>query len=452
MIEDDVYRARDVFTPSTPARTCFVEREEINGKLVRALETPGRQVVVYGHSGSGKTTLLLNKLHQLYEFHITTRCMKGMTFDQIVLDAFDQLSPFYVSETVSQDKKNWNLSIAADYAGIKLQITNQLAMSEKSKVEKRYLPPQLTASSLGMFIGQAKACWVIEDFHKIDALEKPKLSQMMKVFMDMADGYPDLKIIALGATNTAREVVEYDSEMRNRVAEIFVPLMTPQEVVSIIVKGEAALNIEIPTEIKDAIVKYSNGLASPCHHLCLNMCHVANISETIAGKVGVLDYQNFEFAIKAYLEDSSDSVKGCFDRALKRKRANEFDARHVANALSSFKEDGAARFDILKKIKNQNQICADPVLKRKLVSLCMEENGSLLRYDEVSGKYSFADPLYKVYASAYSHSINQNSGGGQSPTPSLEEIKNLLIKLLNAIPKNHMPIGGGNRVPAESGA
>lgn len=74
------HSVRDVFTPTKPARIAFVEREEVNDKLVNALRTPGKQLVVYGHSGTGKTTLLLNKLQQLYEHHITTRCMKGLKF------------------------------------------------------------------------------------------------------------------------------------------------------------------------------------------------------------------------------------------------------------------------------------------------------------------------------------------------------------------------------------
>ena len=90
---DMPYLTRDVFTPTKPARIAFVERDSVNDKLVNSLTTPGKQIVVYGHSGTGKTTLLVNKLTQLYERHITTRCMKGLKFEQLILDAFDQLEP-----------------------------------------------------------------------------------------------------------------------------------------------------------------------------------------------------------------------------------------------------------------------------------------------------------------------------------------------------------------------
>src|SRR5690242_14309632 len=95
------YQVRDVFTPTKPARIAFIDRDAINQKLVSALQTPAKQIIVYGHSGSGKTTLLANKLTQLFENHITTRCMKGLKFEQLLLDAFDQLSPFFKVEQTS---------------------------------------------------------------------------------------------------------------------------------------------------------------------------------------------------------------------------------------------------------------------------------------------------------------------------------------------------------------
>ena len=88
-------RSNAVFTPSTPAKLTFVERDSVNIQIVNALSTPGKQLVIYGHSGCGKTTLIINKLNQIYEDHITVRCISSLTYGEIILQAFDELNPYY---------------------------------------------------------------------------------------------------------------------------------------------------------------------------------------------------------------------------------------------------------------------------------------------------------------------------------------------------------------------
>jgi len=111
----ETYNTKDIFTPTRPANDTFVERsKKVNDFLVDSLYTPGKQVVIYGHSGSGKTTLVLNKLKQVCENFIITRCMEGMTYENVIYDAFDQLNEYYSVEksTGKSIKINPNISIA----------------------------------------------------------------------------------------------------------------------------------------------------------------------------------------------------------------------------------------------------------------------------------------------------------------------------------------------------
>lgn len=395
----DIYQTREVFTPTKPARIAFVNRTAVNDKLVNALRTPGKQIVVYGHSGTGKTTLLINKLHETYEWHITTRCMKGLTFEQLLLDAFDQLEPHYISDTTTTAKKSTGVDLSSSYQLLSAKITATSA-TEKAEKSVRILPPQLTPQALGKFLGAARACWVLEDFHKIDSSEKQRLAQLMKVFMDMADDYPELKIVAIGAVDTARQVVEYDDEMKNRVAEISVPLMTADEIKEIIKKGEKALNVRFSPNIVGVVAKHSNGLASVCHHLCLNMCDAAGIEMTARGEHVELTNEDCEAAVKTYVDEASDSIKSAFAKALKPRRNGENNAEIILEALCLMKEEGAARFDILNRIKRTRASYPDHRLKFNLGKLCEASYGSILRFDPNSGLYSFADPIYRAYALA----------------------------------------------------
>ncbi|MEF9387641.1 AAA family ATPase [Ralstonia solanacearum species complex bacterium KE056] len=391
---------RDVFTPTKPARIAFVERDSVNDKLVNSLTTPGKQIVVYGHSGTGKTTLLVNKLTQLYEHHISTRCMKGIKFEQLVLDAFDQLSAFYTQERQISIKTTSGIDLLATYKILQAKLTSS-SNSEQGEKQNRILPPQLTPQTLGRFLGAQNACWVLEDFHKIDESEKDKLSQLMKVFMDLADDYPDLKIIALGAVDTARQVVDYDPEMRNRVAEIQVSLMTEDEIAAIIAKGEKALNIKFGSEIKRVIARHTNGLASVCHHICLNMCNAAGVTETVKGTTLELTRKHCEEAIRTYVEDASDSIKSVFDKALKNRRKTQYDnAALIIEAMSNLGESGAARTDIHRRITRTQPKYPETNLKYMLPKLCTNEYGGIIRFDSNSGRYSFSDPIYRAYAIA----------------------------------------------------
>lgn len=421
----ETFLTRDVFTPTKPARIAFVERDSVNDKLVNSLSTPGKQIVVYGHSGTGKTTLLVNKLTQLYDRHITTRCMKGIKFEQLILDAFDQLAPFYTQERQLAKKLSGGIDLDASYLMLQARLSAHSSVDASQK-EARILPPQLTPQALGRFLGAQNACWVLEDFHKIDESEKEKLSQLMKVFMDLSDDYPELKIIALGAVDTARQVVDYDHEMRNRVAEVHVSLMTEQEIAGIISKGEGALNVKFNPEIKELVSRHSNGLASVCHHLCLNMCSAAGVIQTAQGEPVELTRKHFESAVKTYVEEASDSIKSAFDKALKQRRKTQYDnARLILEALSSLGEAGTARTEIHKRIQRNESKYPEANLKYLLQKLCTLEYGAIIRFDSNSGLYSFADPIYRAYAIAQFQ--NRDS---QSTTVALGEFEQTLFRLL----------------------
>ena len=387
-------RLRDVFTPSSPAKITFVERDNINDRLVRSLELPGTQIVIYGHTGSGKSTLLENVLFRVYDKQINTNCMKGMSFEEVILDAFDQLDSYYTSESTKSKKKGGDIKLITDYLFIKSQI-GVVYENNLGEKESRLLPPQLTPQSLGRLLGASGYCWVLEDFHKIEGVEKQKLTQMMKVFSNLSSLYQDLKVIALGAVNTAREVVEYDPEMRKRVSEIHVDLMTDDEIKQIIIKGCDALNIIVNEDLQNDIAEYSNGLAAICHKLCYLMCSSALITETISEPIE-FEPTDLQKALSDYIKDEEDTIKTAFDRTLKITSVD-----NLFRIMCSFNQSGAHIDDMFEKAKFNSV----NITKKKIIEdshkLLTDEYGKTFKYDENSHRYSFTDPFYRVFAKAY---------------------------------------------------
>lgn len=401
MREDESVVVYDVFTPNKPARATFVERETINVQLVNAIQTPGKQIVIYGHSKSGKTTLMVNKLFELYSNHITTRCTTGMTYSEIVINAFDQLDRYYVTETTGTRRRQTSLSLEPQYSMIKAQLGVQ-SSSELQTRQQRVLPPQLSPQTLARFLGETDCCWVLEDFHTIELADKIRLAGDMKVFMDMADEHNRLKIVAVGAVDTAREVVELNPDMRTRVAEIHVPSMTDAEIMEIIKVGERILNFTIPAEIKSGIVRYSNGLGSVCHQLCLNICLAAGITEPDQERIEI-NGSELDSAIEAYVSEQSDTLKSTFDKAFRRTGKGQFDSRRlILSALTRYSsESGATRAEILAKITEEHPQYPSRQINTYLKQLQTSERGAIIRYDSTSGKYFYSDPIYGAYAMIY---------------------------------------------------
>ena len=151
-----------MFTPTTPAKLTFVERDTINEQLVSALNTPGKQIVVYGHSGCGKTTLLARKLEQVYENNITTRFTNTTTFEELLINGFEHLERFYVAEKSANERRKFSAGLEAQFLRIKSELGKERESSETTKAT-RLVPPQLTPQTLAKLSGEVRACWVLED-------------------------------------------------------------------------------------------------------------------------------------------------------------------------------------------------------------------------------------------------------------------------------------------------
>jgi len=238
--------------------------------------------------------------------------------------------------------------------------------------------------------------------------------------MDMADDYPALKIVAIGAVDTARQVVECDPEMRNRVAEIHVPLMDGSEIEKIVEKGQELINIKFDGDVIQGIGSYSSGMASVCHHLCLNVCTVKEIYETQDDQVEI-DQEALQEALQVYLEESSDTLKKAFDAAFMQERTRKYDNKKlIVKALSKFGPEGALRSEILVKIRNEEPEYPQGNLTKYLDQLCSVNDVPIIRHDTANGNYAFSDPIYRVFAMAY-FSENEPKKFGPRRTSNFDE-------------------------------
>lgn len=391
------HSVESVFTPSQPARVNFVERPHLARQIEDALRTPGQQLAVYGETGTGKSTLLLNILDGVYGEggYITTSCNEGSSFEDLMLDAFDQLDPYYVEERTRTRSRQMSSSAAAEYALVRASAaTTETATS--GVTDRRLLPPQLNPRRLGGLMGAQGLCWLLEDFHKLEVAHKRSFAQALKTFSDLSERYRTFKVVATGATASAREVIQYEPEMANRVAEIHVPLMSGDEIGTLISQGESLLNVTM-TEVRAPLIKYSVGVAGVCHQLALNMCRNAGVLAT-RRKRHHFAPDDMKEAAQRWAAESRDSIKATFAKALRRSRVRRYDnGRLILQALATGPLEGMTHAEVLSEIRRSEPDYPSGNLTSYLRELMKEERGALVRSNDEGG-FRFVDPLHHTYA------------------------------------------------------
>jgi len=421
-----IFKVREVFTPTQPARKNFIIRDKIDKRVVRSLRTTGTQIVLYGHTGSGKTTLLLNKLESEEYSFVKTNCTSSMSFESLLVNVYRALDKAVISKETITDGVSGGFKIGFPKifeTNINVSDTNATEITPFSDLDSIEL-------SIAQSIGELNYCWVIEDFHKLTVPVKKKLAQLMKVFMDLSDDYPKLKIIALGAKNTAREVIELDEEMQRRVVEIHVPLMLDTEIEKIVTNGCKLLNIKIAKTTINDVIKHSHGVASICHQLSALMCEFVHIDKTVveSESESEFNYDHFNYAVSEYIEQESDTLTSAFQKAFKIQEAYK-----VITCLSEISTDGA-QFDKIYGFINEHfddVELDESSLFKILNSLKSISNGSILLYDDNSETYSFRDPFYKIFAGIFLR------GKGMSKKPSRKQLENIFNMALINLKDNY---------------
>lgn len=180
MTSDKKLQLQDVFVLSgTPDHT-FVQPVEY-ARLLVALRTAGRSIVVEGPSGIGKTTAVNKAIVQA-----------GLTSRVLSLSA----------------RKQDDVIMICD------------------------LPNQLPLGTV-----------LIDDFHRLDVESKATLADLMKVLAD--EGAEHSKLIVLGIPNAGQSLISFGKDLANRIEIIPFEANPEFKLAELMTKGEDALNIKI---------------------------------------------------------------------------------------------------------------------------------------------------------------------------------------------------------------
>lgn len=379
----------DVFTPATAARLNYVSRLDLENRIINSINTPGKQLVLYGYSGSGKTTIISKILKELKFSYVITHCESCSTFEDVLLSAFDSLDEYYIEEKSKSKSSCIDSTLSGQYREIKASINSSKTEVVGNKF-KRIIPPQLTTEKLAEFFGKNNIIWIIEDFHKVSESEMIRVADAMKIFVDLANARNNSKIICIGACDTARAIVQKDPNMTHRFDQIYVNMLSENELKKIIENGCRLLNIEMEDSLVNKIVFHSSRVGSLAHQMCLDICYANKVYSTLNKRLRI-DDSAFNSAVDSFIKRNSDTFSSIYEAAVKEQLG-----WYILKTFSVSTRDKLTFEEIKRKVNSKNRNYSDEDIKKHL-DLLVGTQYNVLYYNSNSGKYALYSPFWKSY-------------------------------------------------------
>jgi hypothetical protein len=173
-------KLQEVFVLSGPPEYTFVEPVEYTRLLV-ALQTDGRSIVIEGPSGIGKTTSIEKAIAQ---------------------------------------------------AGLQDKV---LKLSARKTEDAKFIAELASHVPLGTVL--------IDDFHRLNDAAKKSVADLMKTLAD--EGASHSKLVVLGIPNVGQSLIAFGKDLANRIEVVPFEANPEHKVLELLEKGETALNIRL---------------------------------------------------------------------------------------------------------------------------------------------------------------------------------------------------------------
>ncbi len=325
----------DVFKLSGVPTYTFVEPTEYTRLLV-ALRSKGRGVVVEGPSGIGKTT-----------------CVK-----QVIT----RIDPENVIKVLSGRKSR--------------------DLDEINKI--------LTTENFGTII--------IDDFHRLNDSIKKSLSDLLKTLAD--EESETSKLVLVGINRTGKSLIEYSPDLRNRVDIIKFEANPLEKIEELIEKGEKSLNIKISIkeQIKNDALGSFHLAQMLAHNACLksNILNEQNPDDDISTNIS---FESLREIILDDLALSFNGITINFCKGQRVKKGSRAPYLHVLNWLSKSDEMTINLESALIEYQNHKNSVGQIITKNHLIEHYNSNPifSEVIYYNNENKELSIEDPKYFYY-------------------------------------------------------
>jgi AAA ATPase domain len=368
-----------VFTPAVPVsdRDLFIGRIEEIRRLVDAINQRGQHAAIFGNRGVGKTSLANI---------ISSKLTANVPI----------VAPHVTCNTTDDFRSLWRAVLSnIDLIEKKRQAGFQkLPLFEETRSAADVIGDKVTPDDLRRLfalIGDDKLLIIVlDEFDRLKQTARRSIADTIKTF---ADHSVPATIIVVGVAETIDDLIAEHQSIERVLVQVEMPRMGGGDLIEILHKGTARLNMTIREDAARFVASLSQGLPYYAHLLAL---HAARA--TLDRNEREITIVYVSEAIDKAVSDSHASLKSDFRKAVTSpQQANIFGQVLLACALTKTDEWGYfSAADVrapLSRIRRKN--CDIPSFARHLKHFCGPDRGNVLEMTGAKHKlrYRFSTAL-----------------------------------------------------------
>ncbi len=381
------FKVEQVFTPHSPIddNALFAGRVEQTGRVLDALGTKGKHVVIYGQRGVGKTSLA-NVLEARF-----TIPEVSLEMVRVNCDSKDDYSSIWVKALsgLSVTSKAQPMGFGKDEVPVDspvLHLTGKKSDLGTADVRKAFEP----FKAAGVLVGV-----ILDEFDRVeDGTTRALMADTVKL---LSDHNMTATLVFVGVAKTVDELIAEHESIERNLVQVPMPRMSDAEIDQILKAGFKAADVKSRKPVRQRLVRFSRGLPHYAHLLgkyaALHALKRADPELTDA---------DMDHAVEKALHDAQQSTQAAFERAV---AGGDAALTSVLLASAHAESDDMGTFDTGSVQKRLEESLDDKTLERCLFELCEEARGPTLERMAANPgwRYRFRNPLLQPFVLLKGH-------------------------------------------------
>lgn len=372
----------EIYTPSYPIeiKELFSGRTDQLRAVFDFLRQKGKHIIVYGDRGVGKTSFanVIKVICESDKQVAKVSCSTEDTFETLFHNVLSKLTYDY-----EEAKRKIGF-------GSEIERTNKILI-----FSNLYMLDQVNVQVLTSVFKLINPVVILDEFDRLNPskFNKAVFTDLIK---NLADNLPNSTLIIVGVSDDVSSLIDEHLSIERNLGQIYIPSMSPDEIIAIIGKGEELLQLIFDDSVKKRIVNLSSGYPHFTHSLCYHSATAAVLDSS-----SIITDQHLNIAIKKTIDNAHESLRNSYRTATLATKQNIYQAVLYAASIVETDEYGYFQANDLEDILSE--ILAKKVKVNNftfhLGKFCSDERGGIFTITGAKNRhrYKFKNPLMKAF-------------------------------------------------------